>query len=363
MPVCQASESCSKISPAARSASGRLYLALPLAGVRANLCAGLTEARIDYQTHDGDLVSFDVSPEVLARFKRQVRRRLSAAEMQDARSMLVENGGEPQLADLLHTNSLEQLISQIEGEWLAGILAEGRLATYFQPIVDCNDPAHVLGYECLLRGVQPSGELIYPDRLYDTARQARMLDRLDLAARLKAIDSAARERIAGLVFVNFDPAAMAEPAFSLHREIAAVEASRMPRERFVFEVVESERADERQLQTIFDCYRDAGFRVALDDVGAGYGSLNLLARLKPDFVKLDMELIRDADHDSLKAQFGGRLLELARELGIPSIAEGVETEAEWIWLRDHGADNAQGYFFGRPTQNAGRPLVAAALVE
>lgn len=360
MSVCQGSE----VWPAAMPASGRLYLALPLAASQANLCAGLDEAHIPYQLHDGKLISFDVSPDALQRFIRQVRKRLSSVEIQDARSLLLDSDAEPSLADLLRTNSLARFLSQFEGQWLAALLAERRLTSYFQPIVDCSEPDNVLGYECLLRGLQPAGELIHPGRLYDTARDSRLLHQLDQAARLTAIASAARERIEGRVFINFDPAAIYAPESCLQSTVEAVELSGLRREQIVFEVVNSERIeDERHLCKILEYYRAAGFEAALDDVGAGYRSLSLLSKLRPDFVKLDMELIRDADHDPYKAQLGGKLLELARGLGIPAIAEGVETEAEWLWLRDHGANFAQGYFFGRPAPTPTRPLVSAALVD
>jgi len=360
MPVRQGSE----ISPAAIPASGRLYLALPLAHTRANLCTGLTEARIEYQIHDGELVSFDVSPGVLERFNGQARRRLSSVEMQDARSLFVAPGREPKLADLMRTHSLQRLISRIEGQWLADLLADGRLTTHFQPIVDCGDPANLFGYECLLRGLQPSGELIFPDRLYQTARKTNSLRQLDLAARLKAIGSAARHQIAGHVFINFDPTAIYDPSFCLQSTVEAIDESGLSREQCVFEVVQSDQTeDERHLRRIFEYYRTAGFRMALDDVGAGYSSLNLLSKLKPDFIKLDMDLIRDADHDPVKAKIGGKLLKMARGLEIPTIAEGVETEAEWLWLRDHGASFAQGYYFGRPAATPSRPLLTAAFVD
>jgi len=83
-------------------------------------------------------------------------------------------------------------------------------------------------------------------------------------------------------------------------------------------------------------------------VGSGYSSLNLLSRLRPDYIKLDRELMQGIHDDNYKATITQKLLETAQELGILSIAEGVETEAEYTWLREHGADYAQGYYFARP---------------
>jgi EAL domain-containing protein (putative c-di-GMP-specific phosphodiesterase class I) len=95
-------------------------------------------------------------------------------------------------------------------------------------------------------------------------------------------------------------------------------------------------------------YRDAGFRVALDDVGAGYSSLNLLHQLRPDFVKLDMDLIRGVDGDPYKALIAGKIIEIATALGIETIAEGIETPGELEWAQTNGATYAQGFGIARP---------------
>jgi EAL domain-containing protein (putative c-di-GMP-specific phosphodiesterase class I) len=134
--------------------------------------------------------------------------------------------------------------------------------------------------------------------------------------------------------------------------------------RFVFEVVESDQIlDLGKLLMILDWFRDAGCRVALDDVGAGYNSLNLLTLVKPDFVKLDMELVRGVHRDPYKSCVARKLLELARELGVLTVAEGVETHEEWQWTRDHGADLAQGYLFAKPAPSPPTLDALGALLE
>jgi EAL domain-containing protein (putative c-di-GMP-specific phosphodiesterase class I) len=122
-------------------------------------------------------------------------------------------------------------------------------------------------------------------------------------------------------------------------------------ENFVFEVVESDEIlDINALITILACCRDVGCRVALDDLGAGHSSLSLMTRIQPDFVKLDMELIRNVDRDEYKSCVAGKILEIARELGVKTVVEGVESELEWQWARDHGADFSQGFFFAAPQE-------------
>lgn len=238
------------------------------------------------------------------------------------------------------------------------MLREDRLETHFQPIVHAADPGEVFGYECLTRGRAADGRLIPPGELFAAATAADLLFPLDRAARLAAIRSAARHGVPCRVFINFNPSSIYTPSFCLRTTFRAVEQYGCDPARVVFEVVESEEVkDTNHLLEILKEYRAAGFAVALDDVGAGYSSLNLLARLRPDFVKLDMGLIRHVDTDPYKASVVGKLLEMARELGVRSVVEGVETAGEWQWAADHGANFVQGYLFARPAAVPPQPVL------
>jgi len=93
---------------------------------------------------------------------------------------------------------------------------------------------------------------------------------------------------------------------------------------------------------------NACFAVALDDLGAGYSSLNMLSELRPDCVKLDMGLLRNVHADPVRSMVAANMLDLARALGIRSIGEGIESMEEFDWLAKNGADYAQGYLFARP---------------
>jgi EAL domain-containing protein (putative c-di-GMP-specific phosphodiesterase class I) len=119
-------------------------------------------------------------------------------------------------------------------------------------------------------------------------------------------------------------------------------------DRVVFEIIESDHIAADHLRRICDYYRGRGFGIALDDIGSGYSSLTLLNELRLDNMKLDMQLIRNIDHDGYKALITGKLLETAQGLGITTIAEGVETAAEYAWLAQHGADLIQGYYIAKP---------------
>ncbi len=145
------------------------------------------------------------------------------------------------------------------------------------------------------------------------------------------------------------PVPQSIPDQARERTIEAALNSGIEPSRFVFEVIESDEiTDLTKLLDILESCREAGCRVALDDVGTGYNSLQLMSQVRPDFIKLDMELIRDIDRDAYKSCVAGKLLELARELGVYTVVEGVETNGEWQWSVDHGADFSQGYLFARP---------------
>jgi len=182
------------------------------------------------------------------------------------------------------------------------------------------------------------------------ASAADLMFQVDLAARRSAVAAyGARQGGESRVFIDFAPTSIYDPAYCLKTTFQAVPAAGIRPDQVVFEVTESEHVgDLATLTDVLAHYREAGFGVALDDLGSGYASLNLLHVLKPDFVKLDMELIRDVDARPHKAALAGKLLEAAAAMGIRTVAEGVETGGEYRWVRDHGADLVQGFLIERP---------------
>jgi EAL domain-containing protein (putative c-di-GMP-specific phosphodiesterase class I) len=118
----------------------------------------------------------------------------------------------------------------------------------------------------------------------------------------------------------------------------------------IFEVIEQERVhDVAKLRDIFTVYRRHGFRNALDDFGAGFAGLNLLAELPPDILKLDMDLTRDIQDSAVRRAIIAGMVGICRELNIALIAEGIENDAELAALRAAGIRYAQGFHLGRPT--------------
>jgi EAL domain-containing protein (putative c-di-GMP-specific phosphodiesterase class I) len=275
---------------------------------------------------------------------------LAEHDLGHARCRVMPREDFPTAAELMHSQSVDRFLGWVEGQWLSALLQDFRLLTYFQPIVDCGSPDRLFAHECLTRGLDGDGSLVPPDRLFNAARATGQILELDRAARLKAIDTVARLDISQTVFININPHSILEPSECVEGALKAVLDRQLDPRQFVFEVVESDQIGENpQLQTTLEHYREAGFRVALDDVGAGYNSLNLLASIKPDFVKIDRGLVQGIEQDRYKAHVAAKLLELSRDLGVRSVVEGIETESQWHWSRDHGADFAQGFYFGKPT--------------
>jgi EAL domain-containing protein (putative c-di-GMP-specific phosphodiesterase class I) len=328
---------------------GTLYLA-PLAEHTFDILVDyFRRAAIPFSEPHPEMLAVTLAPGRLRQLSQDFASLLSSGELQESRALVVAPGTVPTISELPRTQSLSALIGKVQGEWLVDLLLEDRLITHYQPILRCNLPDHVFAYESLLRGVDQDGALIPPNVIFSVAKSAELLSQLDRAARFAAIRGAVTHRLDSKLFINFIPTAIYDPAFSLSATVLEIEKSQIEPSRIVFEVVESEQVpDVDRLLRILDFYRDAGFTVALDDLGAGYSSLTLLTRLKPEFVKLDVELVRDVDRDPYKANIAHKLLELARSLGIQTIAEGVETRGEWEWLGEHECDFVQGFYFGRP---------------
>jgi EAL domain-containing protein (putative c-di-GMP-specific phosphodiesterase class I) len=295
------------------------------------------------------VLAIDFQPAKFEQMSDPVVASLSREELQETKCCMGQLGTELTQAELMHTQSLESFFATVRGQWLLAMVRERRLTSFFQPIVECHNPQSVFAYECLLRGKRADGQLVSPDRIYSTARDAGELDYLDQAAKITHIESAARFRLDTNIFINFNPAANRDLDNCLQKTLDAIHASGIPSDRFVFEVVESDKIDNtNSLQEILERYRQAGFRVALDDMGSGYNSLNSLTQIKPDFIKLDMHMIRGVYRDPYKSCVVAKLLEMAQDLEVATVVEGVEEAAEWQWAADHGADYAQGYLFARP---------------
>lgn len=328
---------------------GSLYLWLPITHSVKKVVSALNGVGWSAESSVGGALEVQFHTDRLTEVLETLRGVMSPLEIADTQALFKPTGGELEIGDFGRVRGLSYLMALNQAGWLIDLLAEGRLTSHFQPIVSAGNPAEIFGQECLLRGVDPSGGLIPPYKLFDGARSADMLFQLDQAARRTHVREAHGHGIRSKLFINFTPTSIYDPTFCLQSTVRTIDAAGIAHENVVFEVIETERVvDVTHLQGILNYYREAGFGVALDDMGEGYSSLNMVHQLRPDYVKLDIGLIRGVDSDPYKALIAEKLLEIADRLGIASVAEGVETPEELVWLQEHGAKYVQGYLIARP---------------
>ncbi len=280
----------------------------------------------------------------------------SAMEREGINLLLLEVGENltpSKLKSMRTLQSYRDLMGAIE---LSTLITKGALTTHFQPIVDLASNA-IYGYESLARGVSDEGNLIYPDTLFRWGREGDMLFYLDRACRETSLKTAAVKNIATKVFINFIPTAIYDPQHCLASTVKWAKQLDFDPKNIIFEVIESDHvADLDHLKNILDYYKSQGFMVALDDVGSGYSSLNMIGKLLPDIVKVDREIIDHIDTNVVNQSIFRAIVQIAKENNIIVLAEGIERIEEVAFCTREGADLAQGYYFGKPSAEPIRKL-------
>lgn len=233
-----------------------------------------------------------------------------------------------------------------------GACREGHEALFdftmaFQPIVDLSSRT-IVAYEALVRGLEGQGAASVLARVTEDNRYA-----FDQSCRVKAVELASRLGIDCGVSINFLPNAVYEAATCIRATLEAARRFNFPSQQLIFEITENEKViDKDHLKSIIREYRRLGFKTAIDDFGAGYAGLNLLAEFQPDIIKLDMQLIRNIDQDPVRQAIVRGILGVCQTLHIKTIAEGIETLAELAFLGDCGVELFQGFLFARPATEA-----------
>ena len=213
----------------------------------------------------------------------------------------------------------------------------------FQPIINLSTGT-VFAHEALVRGAAGESAGSVLGRLNKEGMYP-----FDQACRITALEWAAKLQVPAMVSINFMPNAVYKPETCIRATLEAAKRFNFPLERIIFEVTEQEQVlDIDHLTNILRAYRKQGFMTAIDDFGAGYAGLNLLADFQPDLIKLDMQLIRDIDKDSVRQILVEATLMMCRNLNIRVIAEGIETVGELHALRDMGVELFQGYLLAKP---------------
>lgn len=248
-----------------------------------------------------------------------------------------------------HRN-LQYWTNLIQSRDFLQILSNSSIQVLFQPIVEASS-GNIYGYEGLSRGILPDGSQMMPGELFDHARKTDMVFFLDRICRESVIAAAAAQNISSKIFINFVPTSIYDPDKCLQTTDAALRKHGLDPRQIVFEVVETEYVEDfTHLNRILDYYKNKGYTTALDDMGSGYSTHEALLDLKPDYLKIDMDIIRNVHQDPIKQNKLAGFIKLGKEHNILILAEGVETEAELSYVHRAGVDLIQGYYFGRPQE-------------
>jgi EAL domain-containing protein (putative c-di-GMP-specific phosphodiesterase class I)/GGDEF domain-containing protein len=248
------------------------------------------------------------------------------------------------------TSEKEKLLRQ-RARKLRGIIDQGHISTVYQPIVDLRSQA-AIGYEALSRG--PAGEFQTPDMLFRVAYEAELVMQLERLCRERALRGLKRVSADQLMFINVEPISLFDPTLR-----AAVPAARVG--QVVFELTEHAAiTDFSTFRQATQLVKQAGFRLAIDDVGSAYSGLRVISEVEPDFIKLDMELTRGAPTNRVKMELIKVIAQFCYEAAIPMIVEGIETTAELEAIQSLGVHLVQGFLFGQPARAPERASAAVA---
>ncbi|MCG7555060.1 bifunctional diguanylate cyclase/phosphodiesterase [Pseudoalteromonas sp. Of11M-6] len=239
------------------------------------------------------------------------------------------------------------------------IIKEKAVFTLFQPIYDLAK-RQILGFEALSRGM--SGSLLEsPDKLFAIASKLERLSELEIICREAAIKQFVSLNLPGKLFLNVSPKALLDPSHPKGETKHLTEVYGLDPKRVVIEVTEQDKVDDANLLlTTITHYRELGFQIAIDDLGAGYSGLKKWSELCPDYVKVDRYFIDHCDQSVVKREFLKSIIELAKATSTQVIAEGIERMEELKLIEQLGIVNAQGFLLAKPTR---KPPTELALLK
>lgn len=233
----------------------------------------------------------------------------------------------------------ERTVQEEKRARIEALIASARLSIAYQPILRI-DSGEIVAFECLSRFTADPPRS--PDQWFAEATQVGLGVELELTAVRMALSAIDAFPHPVYLTVNVSPETL------LAGELSCALAS-LPAERIVLEVTEHTQVrDYGAIVEALKPLRRGGIRVAVDDAGAGYASLQHILHLQPDLIKLDMALTRNIALDPARRALASALITFAQDTGSRIIAEGVETSAELSTLRKLGVEKAQGYFLGKP---------------
>jgi EAL domain-containing protein (putative c-di-GMP-specific phosphodiesterase class I) len=219
----------------------------------------------------------------------------------------------------------------------------------FEPIMKLTSH-EILGYEALARGVG-NPALVAPNELFAAAAETDLLFELDCLCRRQALQQAKCLPQGAKLFLNLLPCAIYDPAFEGDALRATLQDHQLRPSDVVFEISERESIGNFAIfRELCDRYSELGFQFAMDDVGAGYGTLQAVTELAPDYIKVDIAFVRAIESDPTRREVLVALNGIARRIGAQIIAEGIETSEQFETLKNLAVPYGQGYYLGRATR-------------
>lgn len=232
---------------------------------------------------------------------------------------------------------------------LLDALLKRKFNVHFQPIVHFAS-GRIFGYEALIR-VPQTGLLKKPGMFFRAADKARLVAWMDVNCQERCFEEAARAGVRDYLFANMDAEGLSHQQVSGYDMVARAQAFGIAPSRVVLEITERQAVEDfPRLAPYIEELRDAGFKIAVDDAGAGYSSLHTIAELRPDFVKIDRSLVRSLQDNGPRRALLSTLTRFAAQVGAAVIAEGCETKDELSAAIECGVTYGQGYVMARPNE-------------
>ena len=233
-----------------------------------------------------------------------------------------------------------QLIRQ-----MSHILKEEKLHTVYQPILDLN-LLTITGYEALTRGPLNT-DLENPTVLLDLASKGNMLYDFEVTAKKSALKILTQMHSGQKLFLNLDTTVI-EDDIKIEKFL---EKTQLKPGNIVFEITErSAIKDFKSFTQLVKNLKALGYFIAVDDAGHGYSSMEAIAYLEPEYIKIDISIIREIQKNRIKRDIVLSLQKIADKLGAVLIAEGIETAEEYEAIRDLGVSHGQGFYFAKPIE-------------
>jgi EAL domain-containing protein (putative c-di-GMP-specific phosphodiesterase class I) len=241
----------------------------------------------------------------------------------------------------------ERIAARRRRQRLFDLVLEGQVRSVYEPIVDVSSHT-VFGYEALARGPEGS-ELYSPAALFASAEEGDLLFQLDCLCRKSALDGARDFPRESKLFVNVRPTTIHDPNFQAESLSRTLEQVNLSPSDVVFEISEQESIENFEIfREVRDYYGRLGLQIALDDVGAGYASLESVLELAPDYIKVDRAFVAGIDEDPMRQELLRALQTVAEKIGAKIVGEGLDKLEELETLGRLGISFGQGWLFGKP---------------